>query len=99
MIFIRCPDKFIVGCVHQIPQPTDRIGYVIHIFLGRDSRILGFQFNLLPMLVGSRLEKNIVPFRTFESGNTVCQNDLIAITDMRFTGCICDRCRNVIFWF
>ena len=98
MIIVRGTDKFVVRSIHQIPDPANLTGNVVHKFLRSNSRFLSFQLNLLSMLVRSCLEEHIVSLLTFKTRDTVRQHCLISISDMRFAGSIGNRRRNVIFW-
>ena len=97
--FVCRTDKVIIGSIHQIPQLLYHACDVIHIFFWRNAAFLRFQFNFLPMLVRSGLEKNVITVFSLKSGNTVGQHNLIAVPDMRFAGCI-GNCRgDIIFPF
>ena len=84
MIIIGCTDKFVIRCVHQIPDPFDLTGYIVHKLFWRNARFLRFQFDLLSMFVCSRLEKHIISLTSFISRDRVRKYDLISVSDMRF---------------
>ncbi len=42
MILIRCTDEFIVGSIHQIPDPANLSSHLVHVFLRRNARFFGF---------------------------------------------------------
>ena len=42
VVFVCGSDKFIIGCVHQIPDSFDLTGYVVYEFFWSDSSFLGF---------------------------------------------------------
>ena len=41
MVFIRRPDKMVIGGIHEIPEPADGSRHIVHKFLGRDPLLLG----------------------------------------------------------
>ena len=54
----------------------------------------GFQLDLLTVLIRTGLEEYIVSLLSFEAGDTVCQYNLVGITDVGFAGRLgCDRIR------
>ena len=84
MVLIGCTDKFVIRCVHQIPDPFDLTGYIVHELFRRNTRFLGFQFDLLSMFVCSGLEKYVISLTSFISCDRVRKYDLISVSDMRF---------------
>ena len=96
MILIRSPDKFIIGCIHQIPDIFDLPGHLVYKFLWRYSGFRSLQLDLLPVLVSSGLEEYIEPPAPFVPGDRICQHRLISISDVRLSRCVGNRCRNVI---
>ena len=99
MPFICRTDKVIIGSIHQVPQLSDRSGHAVHILLRSNAGRLRLQFDLLSMLIRPCLEKNVITVFSFKPGNTVCQYNFINISNMRFPGCISDRCGDIIFPF
>ena len=99
MILIRCADKAVIGSVHKVPQPLDLTGYIVDKFLGRLARNRSSGLDLLTMLITSCLEVYVITVRSLISGDTVCQNDLIGVSNMRFAGRVGNRCCNVILSF
>ena len=89
-------DEFVVGGIHQIPDPVNLSCHVIYILLRRTSLLLGLVLNLLAVLVRTGLKIYLISLHPAESRNTVRKNDLICITDMGFPGRICNSRRNVI---
>ena len=85
MIIICCTDKVIIGGVHQIPDLPDRASHIVYIFLRCNTGLLCLQLDLLSMLIRSCLKKNIIAIFSLETGNAVCQNNLIAVSDVRFS--------------
>ena len=71
--------------MHHIPDTTDLSGYIVDKFFRRDARFLGLQFDLLSMLIRSCLKEHIETLLPFESGDTVRQNRLICISDVRLS--------------
>ena len=97
MVSICGTDEFVIGSVHQIPDPLDLTGYIVYEFLWCDSGFFCLKFDLLTMFVSSCLEKYIVSFLPLVTCDRICQYDLIGIADVRLTGCIGDRGCNIIF--
>ena len=83
MVFIRRADKAVVGRVYQVPQSLDLSGHAVDEFLGSLARYRGSGLDLLAVLVTSRLEVDVVAVRSLVSGDTVRQDDLIGISDVR----------------
>ena len=83
MVVIRGPDKLIIRSLHQIPDILDLTGYLIYKLLAADASFLCLQFNLLSVLIRSCLEKHIIPLLPLKPGNTIRQNRLISISNMR----------------
>ena len=100
LFFVICisgTNKFIIGSIHEIPDPFDLTGYIIYKFLRRNSCFRSLQLNLLSMLIGSCLEENIITLLSLISGNGICQNNFVSITDMRLAGSISNGSGNIIF--
>ena len=95
VIFIRCPDKFIIRSVHQIPDLFHLTGNIVHISLRRNSRLFCFQFNLLSVLIRSSLKEHIISLASLISCNCISQYNLIGVSNMRFPRCISNRCRHI----
>ena len=99
VVCIRCTDKFIVRCVHQIPDSLDFCGNFIHKSLRCHTFFFCFQLNLLTVFIGSGLEEHIISLLSLKTGNAVCQHDLVSVSDMRFAGCIGNRSCHIKFLF
>ena len=99
VVCIGCTDKFIVRCVHQIPYSSDLCGNFIHKSLWCHTFFFCFQLDLLTVFISSGLEKHIVSLLSFKTGNAVCQDDLVGVSDMRFAGCIGNRSCHIKFLF
>ena len=98
MIIIRGADKFIIGSVHQIPDPLDLPGCGVHKLLRRHTGILRLQFNLLTVFIGSGLKEYIVPLGSLKAGDTVRQHDLIGVADVGLAGCISNGSSHIILF-
>ena len=88
MILVCGTDEFIIGGIHQIPDPLDLGSHAVHKLLGSHAGFLGLQLNFLSVLIGTRLEKDIVPLHPFVPGDAVRQHDLIRISNMRLARCV-----------
>ena len=99
MVLIRRADKAVVRCVDEIPKSLDLSGHIIDKFLGCLARDRSSGLDLLAVLITSCLEVHVIAVRPFISGDTVRQNDLIGISDMRLAGSVGDRCCDVILSF
>ena len=82
MVVIRCPDKFIVAGIHQIPDFPHLTGNPVHMFLWRDSLFLRRLLNFLPVFVRSCQKKYVIAHQSFESCNRIGQNNLVGIANM-----------------
>ena len=96
MVFICCTDKFIIGCVHQIPDTFDLTGNVIYEFLRCNTSFLGLQLDLLAMLISTCLEIYVISLLSLKTCDGICKNNLISISDMRFTGCVRNGSADII---
>ena len=95
MFRIRCTNKFIIACPHQIPYPPDLSRYLIHIGLRRNSRRFRVILYFLAVLVGSGQKKYIISNLTFEPSERIGHNHLIGVAEMWLSGTVCDCRRNV----
>ena len=84
MICICCTDKFVIRCIHQIPDTFNFAGYIVHKFLRSDACFCSLQLNFLSMFICSGLKKYIIALLSLIAGDCVCQHDLIRISDVRF---------------
>ena len=90
-------DELVIGSIHQIPDFFDLSGYLIYIFFRGDPCCFRFLFNLQAVLIGAGLEKNVITLKAFIACDTVCQDDLISIADVRFPGSISNRGGHIKF--
>ena len=88
MVIIGGADEFIIGSVHQIPDPLNLTGHIVHEFLRSNACLLSLQLDLLTVLVGSGLEKYVVALESAETGNGVRQYDLIGVANVGLAGCV-----------
>ena len=96
MVFICCTDKFVIGCVHQIPDTFDLTGNVIYEFLRCNTSFLSLQLDLLAMLIRTCLEIYVITLLSLKTCDGICKNNLISISDMRFTGCVRNGSADII---
>ncbi len=99
MVFICGADKFIIGCIHHIPDRFYLCSNLVHIFLGRHPSFSCLLLNLLSMLISTCLKKYIISLGSFISGNAVCQNNFVGIPNMGLSRCISNGCCNIIRFF
>ena len=99
MIFVRRADEFVIGGVHQIPDPSDLSRHIVHILFRRYTCLLSLQFDLLPVLIRAGLEEYVVALAPLISCDRVRQDDLIRVPDMRLSRRIGNSRRHIIFWF
>ena len=71
MIFICCTDKLVIRCIHQIPDFFDLTGYIIYKLFRCNTGFTGFNLNLLPMLICTCLETDIIALHSLKTCNTV----------------------------
>ena len=55
--------------------------------------------NLLTMLIRSCLEVYVIAFCSLVSCDRICKYDLISVSNMRFVGCVGNRCCHIILSF
>ena len=83
MIFVRCADELIIRSIHEVPNPADFPCRLVNVGFRGDAGFICFILNLLTMLIRTGLEEDIVSFLTLKAGDSIGQNDLIRISDMR----------------
>ena len=98
MILISSTDEFVVGSIHEIPDSFDLTGCIVDKFLRSNTGIFCLQFDFLAMLIGSGLEEHIITLKSLIAGNTVCQNELIGVGNVRCSGCIGNGCCHIKFF-
>ena len=96
MVRIRGTDKLIIRYVQQVAQTANGSCHIIHKLFGSHARFLCLDLNLLPVLVCTGLEENIISFLSLKPCNTVCQYDFIIIANMRLTGSVSNGCCQII---
>ncbi len=85
VVFVSGADEFIVRGVHQIPNTFYFTGCPVYKFLRCNTCGLCLFLNLLAVFIGSCLEKYVIAFRPFITGNRICQYCLISIANMRLS--------------
>ena len=96
MNLVRGADKLVIGSVQQIAHSLNDPRHLVHKLLGRHPCLLGLQLDLLSMLVGSCLVKDIIAFLPLKPGDTVRHHNLIVVAYMGFPRGIGDCCGNII---
>ena len=96
MIVVRGTNELVIRSVQRIADPADFASHIVYKLLRRHALLLRFQLDLLAVLIRSRLKEHIIPVFSLKTGNAVRQHDLIAVPDMRRTGRIGDRRRDII---
>ena len=99
MGFVGCADEVVIACVHQIPDPADFARNAVHIRLRGDPLLFGVIFNLLPVLVRSRAEKDVLAERTLIARNGVRHNHLVGIAEVRLARSIRNRGCQIVAFF
>ena len=96
VVLVRGADKAVIGGVHQVPDPLDLRGGLVHILLWGDAGVLRLQLDLLAVLVCAGLEADVEAFFSFEAGDGVSKNDLIGIADVRLSRRVSDRGGDIV---
>ena len=96
VVVIGGADEVVIGDVHQVKLFLDDAGHPVHKLFGGNAFGFCLQLVFLAVLVGAGLEENIVPFQTFEAGNTVRQHNLIHVADMGLAGRVGDGRSEII---
>ena len=96
MGLIRGADELVILNIQLIAEPPDHPCHIVHKGLGSYARLLGLQFDLLPVFIRSGLEKHIIPLFSLKAGDGIRQHNLVIVANMRLTGCISDGSCNVI---
>ena len=99
VFFVSSADKFVIGCIHQIPDSSDITCHIVHEFLRGDPSLVCLQLDFLTVFICTCLEEHIIPLASFVPCNRICKDDFIGVPNMRFAGCIGNRCCNVILLF
>ena len=97
MVFICRADKAVIGSVHQIPDFFDLASLFIDKGLRCHMRLRRTLLDFLAVFIRTCLEVHVIAVRSLPSGNTVRHDDFVRIADMRLSGRVGDRCRNIIF--
>ena len=99
MVVIGRADEAVIADVHQLPQILDALGAlddVINKLLRGDAGLLGLQLDLLAMLISTCLKIYVITLLSFKTCDRIRKNDLIGISDMRFTGCVRNGSADII---
>ena len=99
VIRIRRADETVVGSAHKIPETLDLACNLVDKCLGALAGAGGSGLNLLAVLVRTGHEADIEPVCSLITRDTVRENNLISIADMRLTGRVRYRSCNIIFSF
>ena len=96
VILVRGADKFVVGGVHQVPDPLDFTRHLVYVLFRRHARRGRLVLDLLTVFVRSRLKKYVVALFALEPRDCVRQYRFVRIADMRLARSVCDRRRDII---
>ena len=96
MIFIGRTDETVIGSIHHIPETFDLSGGLVDKGFGREACSFRTFLDLLPVLIGTCLEADVIALCPFVSGDRIGHDDLIAVADMRLARCISNSGSNVI---
>ena len=96
MIGIGGTDEFVIRSIQAVTDRLDFACHTVHKFLRGYACFCCFQLNFLTVLIGSGLEKYIVSFLSLKTCNGIRKNDFVRISDMRFSGSICNCSCNII---
>ena len=96
MVVVSSTDKFIIGCVHQVKGLLDLACHLINKLLWCFSSLSSFQLDLLTMLIRTCLKAHIIALHSLESGNGICQHDLVGVSNVRLAGSVSNGRGDVI---
>ena len=99
MVLVRGADKFVVGSIHQIPNPLNLRCGLVHKLLGRYASSLGLLLDFLAVLIGSGLEKYIPALGSLIAGNGIRQHDFIGVSNVGLAGSVGNGRGNIIWLF
>ena len=99
VIFVGRADEFVVAGIHQIPYPLYLRRRLVDILFGTYARRLSLLLYLLAVLVGARLQTDVVTLFTLETRQKVGEDDLVGIAYMRLCRSVSYRCSDVVFFF
>ena len=84
MIIVGSADKFIVRDVHKIPKTLYFARDFVHELLTGYALCRGLLLDFEPVLVGACHKEYVVSLRALEAADSVGQNTLVRVADMRF---------------
>ena len=100
MILIRCTDETVILRTHKIEDPLDLSSYLINKLSGglADSRCLLLYLDTV--LIGTGLEAHVKALELLVSCDTVGEDDLVGVSDVRLARSVGDgRCDVIRFLF
>ena len=100
MVLVRRADEAVVVCSDKIEDPLDLTGNIVNELLGSlaDSRCLLLYLDTV--LIGTGLEAHVKALELLVSCDTVGEDDLVGISDVRLARSVGDgRCDVVRFFF
>ncbi len=97
MVLIRGADEPVIARAHQIPDAADLRAGLVYKLLRAHALLDGTLLDLLPVLVGSGLEPDIITVRALIPCDRIRQNRLVGVADVRLAGGIGDGCGDIVF--
>ena len=97
VIVVGGADELVVRGVHEVPYPPDLPCHVVHELLGGDACRSRFLLHFLAVLVGARLQTDVVALRAPEPREKIRQDYLVSVADVRLARRIRYRGGDVIF--
>ena len=95
MPLLRRADEIIVRDVELLPKPLEARNDLVDIGDGRHALFCRLLLDLLPMLVASREEEDVVTGQTLEACDRVGDRRAVRMTDVQFRARVVDRRRYV----
>ena len=99
MVGVGGADEAVVTYIHLVPYPFDVARHFVDELFGGEVDGGGFFFYLLPVLVGARLEADVIALKALETRQKVGKHYLVNVADMRRSGGIRNCGCQVIFGF
>ena len=85
MIAVSSSNKFIIACIHKIPNFFNFTGNTVNIFFWGYSLSFSQLLYFLSVFIGSGTETDVIAHISFKAGNSVGQHNFICVSDMGFS--------------
>ena len=95
MVIICCTDVSVIADIHVAPEIFEYFNNLVNILLRCNAFFGSFLLDLLTMLVRACKEHYIISLHSLVACDRVAGNSCVAVTDVRITRRIIDRCCDI----